>query len=86
MIYQLPSGKVINISTEAHLRMTDDDFKYMEERNAGSTVGAEFTANNFDVTEDALEEVDIIDDIVIEIDITTLDTDLFVFNPDTSEE
>ena len=86
MIYQLPSGKVINISTEAYLRMTDDDFKYMEERNAGSTVGAEFTANNFDVTEDSLEEVEIIEDIIIEIDITTLDTDLFVFNPDTSEE
>ena len=86
MIYQLPSGKVINISTEAYLRMTDDDFKYMEERNAGSTVGSEFTANNFDITEDSLEEVDITEDIIIEIDITTLDTDLFVFNPDTSEE
>jgi hypothetical protein len=86
MIYQLPSGKVINISTEAYLRMTDDDFKYLEERNAGSTVGAEFTANNFDVIEDAFEEIDITVDIEIEIDITTLDSNLFVFNPDTSEE
>lgn len=86
MIYQLPSGKVINISTEAYLRMTDDDFKYMEERNAGSSIGAEFTADNFDVTEDAFEEIDITVDIEIEIDITTLDSNLFVFNPDTSEE
>jgi hypothetical protein len=86
MIYQLPSGKVINISTEAYLRMSDDDFKYLEEVNAGSSAGAEFTAERFDVSEDSIEELDVCEDIEIEIDINTLDSDLFVFNTEQSED
>lgn len=86
MIYQLPNGKVLNISTEAFLRMSDDDFKYLEERNAGSTIGSEFTSHNFDVSEESVEEVEVSEDMTIEIDITTLNTDLFVFNPDESED
>ena len=36
MIYQLPNGKIVNITVEQFLALTDDDFKYMNERNMGS--------------------------------------------------
>ncbi len=38
MIYQLPNGKVINISIETYLRMTDEDLRYLSESNAGTHV------------------------------------------------
>lgn len=67
MIYQLPSGKVINISTETFCRMTDDDFKYLEEQNFGCSISSDFVTKNLDEIEDVLEELDIIDDIDLDI-------------------
>jgi hypothetical protein len=35
MLYQLPTGKVIEISTEQYLQMTDEDFEYLIAYNYG---------------------------------------------------
>ena len=50
MIYQLPNGKVINISIESYLRMTDEDLRYLSESNFGTHVG---NTNPFNVSEAA---------------------------------
>lgn len=35
MLYQLPNGKAIEISTEQYLEMTDEDFEYLMAYNYG---------------------------------------------------
>jgi hypothetical protein len=35
MLYQLPNGKVIEMSTEQYLEMTDEDFEYLIAYNYG---------------------------------------------------
>jgi hypothetical protein len=35
LIYQLPSGKIINISIDQYLSMSDDDLKYCSEQGFG---------------------------------------------------
>lgn len=35
MLYQLPNGKVIEISTEQYFEMTDEDFEYLIAYNYG---------------------------------------------------
>lgn len=54
MIYQLPSGKVINISLETYLSMSDDDLKYLEEQNFGKSAPRDIFSDN-DVDDDDLE-------------------------------
>lgn len=49
MIYQLPNGKVINISIEAYLRMSDEELRYLNETNFGSSVE---NVSPFEITED----------------------------------
>jgi hypothetical protein len=49
VIYQLPSGKVINISIESYLRMTDEELRYINDSNFGSSIG---NTSPFDVVED----------------------------------
>ena len=72
MIYQLPNGKTINISTEAYLAMSDDDLKYINEMNIGSSE----THDPF-ISPDELEDLDIlIDEEDQSLDIDTLDQDL----------
>jgi hypothetical protein len=38
MFYQLPNGKVIDISTEQYLDMSDEDFEYLLAYNHGEIV------------------------------------------------
>lgn len=38
MFYQLPNGKVIEISTEQYLEMSDEDFEYLLAYNHGDVV------------------------------------------------
>lgn len=38
MLYQLPTGKTIEISTEQYLEMTDEDFEYLIAYNYGDTL------------------------------------------------
>lgn len=82
MIYQLPSGKIINISIESYLKMTDDDFKYMEERNIGSS----YASHSLDIDDTDLEKLDIHEDVEIEIDVNLLDRDLFSIEDPSSDE
>lgn len=63
MIYQLPSGKIINISIETFLRMSDDDFRYLSEADFGSSVS---NNNPFDIIEDDVDDVSIVEDYPIE--------------------
>lgn len=63
MLYQLPNGKVINISVEAYLRMSDDDLRYLNEGNFGSSVENE---NVFDVTDESAESIFVVDDYPLE--------------------
>jgi hypothetical protein len=61
MIYQLPNGKIINISIESYLRMSDEDLRYLNESNFGSSIGNE---NPFDVTEYTTENIDFVEDYI----------------------
>lgn len=38
MLYQLPNGKVIEISVEQYLDMTDEDLEYLIAYNHGETI------------------------------------------------
>lgn len=42
MIYQLPNGKVINLSVEEYLDLTDHDIQYLISVNAGDHVTSPF--------------------------------------------
>ena len=42
MIYQLPNGKVIHLSVEEFLDLTDQDIQYMMSINAGDHVSSPF--------------------------------------------
>jgi hypothetical protein len=61
MIYQLPNGKIINISVEAYLRMSDEDLRYLNESEFGSHVG---DTNPFDITEDTTEHLQFVEDYI----------------------
>jgi len=43
MLYQLPNGKVINISIDQFLDMTDQDIQYLMSVNAGDHCSNPFT-------------------------------------------
>lgn len=64
MIYQLPNGKIVNISIEAYLRMSDDELKYLNESNIGSHIGDK---NPFDVNEDLTEDLHYVDENIEEL-------------------
>lgn len=61
MIYQLPNGKIINISIEAYLRMSDEDLRYLDESNFGSSIG---DTSPFDVVEDTTENIQFVEDYI----------------------
>jgi len=42
MIYQLPNGKVIHLSVEEYLDLTDHDIQYLMSVNAGDHVSSPF--------------------------------------------
>ena len=61
MIYQLPNGKIINISVEAYLRMSDEDLRYLNESEFGSSIG---DASPFDVSEETAESLNFVEDYI----------------------
>lgn len=63
MLYQLPNGKVINISIETYLRMSDDDLRFLNESNYGGSYAGD---NPFEVEEEVDEDVYIVDDFPID--------------------
>jgi len=62
--------------------MSEDDLKYMEERNMGSSCAS----HSLDIKDSDLEQMNIQEDVELEIDITTLDPDMFPMNDMSSEE
>ena len=57
MLYQLPNGKVIEISTEQYFEMTDEELQYLIAYNYGDTLedpwfGSVIQKNSFAVDED----------------------------------
>jgi len=48
MKYQLPNGRVINITIEQYLSMSDNDIQYMICTNAGETIHNPFTSSALD--------------------------------------
>jgi hypothetical protein len=61
MIYQLPNGRVVKLSIETYLKMTDEDLRYLNEINIGST-----GSDDPFVSEDEAESLDIIEEEYIE--------------------
>lgn len=59
MIYQLPNGKVINISIEAYLRMSDEELRYINETNFGSSIE---NVNPFQITEETAEPLQFVEE------------------------
>lgn len=64
MIYQLPNGKVINISIEAYLRMSDEELRYINETNFGSSVE---NVNPFQITEETAEPLQFVEEYLEEL-------------------
>jgi hypothetical protein len=48
MQYQLPNGRVINITIEQYLSMSDNDIQYMICTNAGESIHNPFTGSALD--------------------------------------
>lgn len=61
MIYQLPNGRIINISIEAYLRMSDEDIRYLNESEFGCSIG---DASPFDITEDTTDDLQFVEDYI----------------------
>jgi hypothetical protein len=74
MIYQLPNGKIINISIETYLRMTDEDFKNLSESNVGYSLE---NTNPFEICEAETVTVELIEEDDDYFDIPD-DIDLFL--------
>jgi hypothetical protein len=45
MIYQLPNGKIIHLSIEEYLDLSDQDIQYLMSVNAGDYAGSPFHAS-----------------------------------------
>jgi hypothetical protein len=45
MIYQLPNGKSVEMSTEQYFRMTDEDFQFLIATNAGEEINDPFSGS-----------------------------------------
>ena len=81
MLYQLPNGKAIEISTEQYLEMTDEDFEYLMAYNYGEVqedpwFGSVITkAAPIDIPEEFTPEIPDLsqDEKLLDLD---LDTDL----------
>lgn len=67
MIYQLPNGKVINISIEDYLQLTDDDIKLLISANAGEVIINPFQSSVLeDNVKDKIEYIEDLDDYNVE--------------------
>jgi hypothetical protein len=83
MLYQLPNGKVIEISTEQYFEMTDEELQYLIAYNYGDTLedpwfGSVIQKNSFAVDEDDDDFLEIpsdLTDVTIEDKIGYTDLD-----------
>jgi hypothetical protein len=58
MLYQLPTGKVIEISTEQYLDMTDGDLEYFIAHNIGEHVENPFFASTIHSNIEIFEDIE----------------------------
>lgn len=66
MQYQLPNGRVINITIEQYLSMSDSDIQYLLCTNAGESVHNPFTGSALD--ENTTEKQEKIYDFTFNVD------------------
>lgn len=67
MIYQLANGKVIHLSIEEYLQLTDDDMKLLISANAGESILDPFQGSVLeDNVKGKVEYIDDLDDYSIE--------------------
>jgi hypothetical protein len=92
MLYQLPNGKVIHMSIEDYLSLTDDDVRFLVSVNAGETIINPFQGSVLqdnikdDVEYDEEEVLDETDVIIFDIDEEkTLDDFLSEYDLDPEE-
>jgi hypothetical protein len=74
MLYQLPNGKVIHMSIEDYLSLTDDDVRFLISVNAGETIINPFQGS---VLQDNVK-----DDIEYEDEEVLDETDAIIFDID----
>ncbi len=74
MLYQLPNGKVIHMSIEDYLSLTDDDVRFLVSVNAGETIINPFQGS---VLQDNIK-----DDIEYDEEEVLDETDVIIFDLD----
>jgi len=74
MLYQLPNGKVIHMSIDEYLSLTDDDVRFLVSVNAGETIINPFQGS---VLQDNIK-----DDVEYEEEEVLDDTDVIIFDID----
>jgi hypothetical protein len=78
MLYQLPNGKVIEISTEQYIEMSDEEFEYLIAYNYGEVVEDPWFGSVISKSDNSLKE-DITDAIP---DLTDIPISERLVNPD----
>jgi|APGre2960657404_1045060.scaffolds.fasta_scaffold156780_2 hypothetical protein len=74
MLYQLPNGKVIHMSIDEYLSLTDDDVRFLVSVNAGETIINPFQGS---VLQDNIK-----DDVEYEEEEVLDETDVIIFDID----
>lgn len=80
MIYQLPNGKVINLSIAEYLDLTDDDLKYLSNNNYGKYANSPWIDSNLDKKEKSVfldNSIDFIPEDVDEHSVIFSEDELF---------
>ncbi len=62
IVYQLPSGKIVYLTVEQFLRLTDDDIKQYEDSYLGSSGHNPFKKLPYERTDKFIDEDDDIDE------------------------
>jgi len=77
MLYQLPNGKVIEISTEQYLEMSDEEFEYLVAYNYGELIEDPWFGSVISKADNSKEDVT---DTVV--DLTNIPISDKLVNPD----
>ena len=79
MLYQLPNGKVIEISLEYYLSMSDDELNEFTRLNIGTTIENPFAGSALDGKHMAYEDME---EEEIELELPDIDADDKLFDED----
>lgn len=67
MYYQLPNGKVIQMSLEEYFNMTDKDIQYLLSVNAGDYISNPFSGASIGKTVESFEDLEKTDEFYEEL-------------------